>query len=220
MKNQFVIYIVLILVMFVIILGLGWMLMQNKTTPPQVNNSVTYTNTQYGFTFALPEDWKGYSVVTGTWDGDTISVSGDVSVSTVHGPMISLRNPLWTAEKPYQDIPVMIFTSQQWSDLQSDKFHIGAAPINPSELGHNSVYVFALPARYNYAYPTGWEEVDQILKTNPLKTMEPSDTASAAGRHCGGNIANPPTCPSGYHCAPDPNSHLPFGDVGGICVAN
>jgi len=41
-----------------------------------------------------------------------------------------------------------------------------------------------------------------------------------AGEHCGGNIMNAPTCASGYHCASAPGSHLPFGDVGGICIAN
>lgn len=40
------------------------------------------------------------------------------------------------------------------------------------------------------------------------------------GEHCGGNIQNAPSCGSGYHCAPSPGSHLPFGDVGGICVAD
>ena len=38
-------------------------------------------------------------------------------------------------------------------------------------------------------------------------------------QHCGGNIANAPTCPDGFECVPDPNSTLPFGDVGGICQA-
>jgi hypothetical protein len=52
----------------------------------------------------------------------------------------------------------MIFTQKQWQELQQDKFHIGAAPIGPSELGRNSRYVFALPARYNYAYPVGYEK--------------------------------------------------------------
>ena len=39
----------------------------------------------------------------------------------------------------------------------------------------------------------------------------------SAPRHCGGNIANAPQCPDGFECVPDPDSHLPFGDVGGIC---
>lgn len=40
------------------------------------------------------------------------------------------------------------------------------------------------------------------------------------GEHCGGNIANPLQCGSGYHCAADPNSGVPFGDVGGICTSD
>jgi hypothetical protein len=28
--------------------------------------------------------------------------------------------------------------------------------------------VFALPARYNYAFPTRYEEVEKILSSNPL----------------------------------------------------
>jgi len=50
-----------------------------------------------------------------------------------------------------------------------------------------------------------------------------SDTGSLEqgleAQHCGGNIANPPQCADGFECVPDPNSTLPFGDVGGICQA-
>jgi hypothetical protein len=86
--------------------------------------------------------------------------------------MISIRHPQWTAKNPRQDIPIMIFTITQWDSLQQEKFHIGAAPIGPSELGHNTKYVFALPARYNFAFPTGYEEVESILKSNPLQPIE------------------------------------------------
>jgi len=65
----------------------------------------------------------------------------------------------------------MVFTLSQWDLLQQEKFHIGAAPIGPTELGHNTRYVFALPARYNYAFPTDWEEVEKILEGNPLKAF-------------------------------------------------
>ena len=65
----------------------------------------------------------------------------------------------------------MVFTLAQWDSLQQDKFHIGAAPIGPSELGRNTRYVFALPARYNFAFPTGYEEVEKILEDNPLKAF-------------------------------------------------
>jgi hypothetical protein len=44
--------------------------------------------------------------------------------------------------------------------------------------------------------------------------------AAVVGVHCGGNITTAAICSAGYHCAPVPGSHLPFGDVGGICVAN
>lgn len=64
----------------------------------------------------------------------------------------------------------MIFTLAQWNSLKEEKFHIGAAPIGPSELGRNNGYVLALPARYNYAFTTGYEEVEQILNNKPLKT--------------------------------------------------
>jgi hypothetical protein len=44
---------------------------------------------------------------------------------------------------------------------------------------------------------------------------------STGAQHCGGNIANPPQCPPGFQCVPDPaNGNLPFGDVGGICQAS
>jgi len=82
------------------------------------------------------------------------------------------RHPEWKADNPRQDIPIMIFTLQQWEALQLEKFHIGAAPIGPKELGRNSKYVFALPARYNFAFPTGYEEVEKIIESQPLKPIE------------------------------------------------
>ncbi len=62
----------------------------------------------------------------------------------------------------------MVFTLAQWASLTQDKFHIGAAPFGPSELGQNARFVFALPARYNYAFPTGFEEVESILAGQAL----------------------------------------------------
>ncbi|MBN2259876.1 MAG: hypothetical protein JW702_05005 [Clostridiales bacterium] len=85
------------------------------------------------------------------------------------GPIIIIRNPLWTNENPRQDIPIMIFTIAQWYALQNDEFHIGAAPIGPSDLGRNQIYMMALPARYNYAYSTGYEEVDTVINNHSLE---------------------------------------------------
>lgn len=134
-----------------------------------VLEGIIYKNGQYGFTFTLPKTWQGYSIVNEKWEGLGI---GSEKITTT-GPMISIRHPQWTKEKPRQDIPIMIFTLAQWQDLQQEKFHIGAAPIGPSELARNSKYVFALPARYNYAFPTGYKEVEEILAAKPLTPTQP-----------------------------------------------
>lgn len=145
---------------------------QQDTGGGQPVSQLVYRNTDYGFEFTLPTSWQGYQIVPGQWQGLAIAGSGgEVPVAT--GPMISIRHPAWTAQVPRQDIPIMVFTSAQWQSLQADEFHIGAAPVRPSELGHNSKYVFALPARYNFAFPPGYEEVEQILAGNPLRAIEP-----------------------------------------------
>jgi hypothetical protein len=141
-----------------------------KEEQPQDNpqQSYIYSNTDYDFSFTLPDSWKGYSIVSDKWKGT--ATEGSLGDET--GPMISIRHPEWSLQNQRQDIPIMIFTLSQWNLLQQEKFHIGAAPMGPSELGRNSKYVFALPARYNYAFPTGYEEVEKILESNPLQTRD------------------------------------------------
>ncbi|HYE11610.1 MAG TPA: hypothetical protein VEF53_15710 [Patescibacteria group bacterium] len=135
------------------------------------SDSIVYQNTEYGFNFSLPESWKDYSIIYEKWEG--ISQEDQQAGKTVEaGPIISIRHPQWTTQNQRQDIPIMVFTLNQWNSLQKEEFHIGAAPIGPSELGRNSKYVFALPARYNYAFPIGYEEVEDILKSNPLNTNQ------------------------------------------------
>ena len=135
------------------------------------NSVIIYKNTRYGFDFVLPDSWNGYSILTGTWEG--YAPSGPQTGQTVEsGPLISIRHPLWTAENRRQDIPIMVFTLPQWEAERKGSFHIGAAPVGPSELGRNTRYVFALPARYNYAFPAGYEEVERILQSNPLTANE------------------------------------------------
>ncbi len=138
------------------------------TEPVQVRN-IEYKNTTYGFSVALPSSWEGYSVVQDTWESNYLGMSQDIDTYSKTGPMLSLRSPMWQEATPRQDIPIMIFTVAQWDLLMNEKIHIGAAPIPPSELGRNTAYVFALPARYNYAFLPGFEEVDTIIKTQPLK---------------------------------------------------
>jgi hypothetical protein len=142
---------------------------------PVDSNLVVYRNTQYGFSFSLPKSWKGYSIVTDKWDGRDIK-SGNV---TETGPLYSIRYPQWTSAKPRQDIPIMVFTIAQWKLILQETLAVSAAPIGPSELGRNSNYVFALPARYNFAYPLGYKEVEQILQGKALHPMQVIDPATA-----------------------------------------
>lgn len=136
-----------------------------------VTIGIKYMNTDYGFSVSLPDSWKGYSTVSDKWEGYGLVDSGDRQVLIATGTLVYIRHPDWTEASPRQDIPVMIFTLKQWDDQLQDKFHIGAAPIGPSELGRNSRYVFALPARYNFAFRTGFEEVEQIIKGGALRAF-------------------------------------------------
>lgn len=140
---------------------------QSMTTETAATGTpLTYLNNDYGFTFSLPASWKGYTLILSTWQGQAIARNGETPYTT--GPLISIRSPLWTEQAPRQDIPIMVFTLLQWQDLQRETFHVGAAPIPPSELSRNANYVFALPARYNYAFLAGFEEVQSILDSKPL----------------------------------------------------
>ncbi len=174
-----------IVVSIIVVLIAGYFLWFRHSTPPVSQTAPTitssptpsataleYTNSQYGFTFTLPNDWKGYKVIAGTWTGTTENPATPSTVyPPVHGPEITIRNPQWTEASNWQDIPILVFTPDQWAAVMDETLSMGAAPIPPTELGHNANYVFALPARYNYAYPTGWQEVETILQGNPLHTF-------------------------------------------------
>ncbi len=148
--------------LFVEKVGEQWIITDVKINQGENKDTIIYANDQYGFRFKLPVSWQDYSIVEDEWVGET---NGKV---TEKGPMLSIRHPQWTTEHPRQDIPIMIFTIEQWESIQSEKFHIGAAPIGPKELARNEKYVFALPARYNFAFLPGYEEVEEIVDQNPI----------------------------------------------------
>lgn len=136
-----------------------------------LEDTIEYKNTDYGFIFTLPSSWKDYTIVTEEWEGASFDASQGEQEKIEKGPLILIRHPLWTQAVPRQDVPIMVFTLGQWDSMQKDEFHIGAAPINPTELARNVKYVFALPARYNYAFPEGFEEVEKILQSKPITTF-------------------------------------------------
>jgi len=139
--------------------------LSTTTTETATSSQIVYKNTDFGFTFSLPVSWKGFSIISDQWQGQMIDVADGQKIT---GPKISIRHPLWTAENPRQDIPIMVFTLAEWSLIQKESLSVSAAPIGPGELGRNSQYVFALPARYNFAYQTGFEEVMKIFESKPL----------------------------------------------------
>jgi len=156
-----------------------WNIANNQIVPPVTNQATTsvevsqYQNIEYGFVFSLPVTWNNYSVVLDAWRGQILGAQGTTEAAEViSGPEILIRHPEWTAENPRQDIPIMVFTLDQWGLVQDEKMVVSAAPIGPRELGRNANYVFALPARYNYALITGYEEVEEILQGNPLLPIE------------------------------------------------
>jgi hypothetical protein len=160
------------LALLVLLLSVGAcdLFVPTTTHPTPTPEFMGYRNEEYGFSFSLPESWNGYSIRISEWEARDTD-QGDEVVD--HGPMIWIVHPTSTPEQPRQDIPIMVFTIQQRDNILYGTWHIGAAPIPPSELGRNSQYAFALPARYNYAYAEGWEEVEQILAGDPLETFEP-----------------------------------------------
>lgn len=68
-----------------------------------------------------------------------------------------------------------------WVQVESEELSVSAAPMPPTKLAENDSYVFALPASYNYAYPKGWEEVDQIMKSNPVSTNPTFEVKQKSG---------------------------------------
>ena len=138
------------------------------SSTPQLEALVEYRNSDLGFSFSLPSSWEGFSVRKSEWEGLKSSDLGDKVVE--RGLLISIVHPKSTAQQPRQDIPIMVFTLDQWNSLQNGNFNVGPAPFGPTELGRTAKYVFALPARYNYSFPTGYREVELILEGNPLHT--------------------------------------------------
>ncbi len=133
----------------------------------------TYRNDTFGFAVALPQSWQGYTINHIKEDMYDITGKTKTNNGVVDSfQIIEIHHPLENPQNPRQAIPVMVFTLNQWTHVQKEEWSVGAAPIPPSELGRNSTYVMALPARYNYAYKTGWEEVQQILDRKPLTTFE------------------------------------------------
>ncbi len=129
----------------------------------EAGDKTIYLNRAYGFSFELPQSWKGFSVLQCEWDG-----TRDSGASEQQGPLLRIRHPLYTEENPREDIPIMVFTQKQWREVQDMTLIVSAAPIPPGMIGQNRKYVFALPPRFSFDELEGVEEVLKIVQTKPL----------------------------------------------------
>lgn len=171
MKSKIIMSLFTILIIILLLYALIYFaFLKKQSLSPK---PLEYRNNQYGFTFSLPDDWRGYKEVIDKWEGYEVNNTDSDNKPSEEGPLILIRNPNWTEQNPHQDIPIMVFTLNQWKKIQQGELSVSAAPIPPTELDRNSKYVFSLPARYNYAYQIGWEEVANILGNNSLKAFEP-----------------------------------------------
>jgi hypothetical protein len=146
-----------------------WLISSASIGSPKLESNISLNSFTYGFRFTLPSSWKGFRLIKSKWE----ALPTDNPSSTknrITGPMLTIRHPQWTETVPRQDIPIMVFTIKQWNLIAQDKYHVGAAPVGPQQIGRNTKYVFALPARYNFAFPEGYEEVDNIISHNPIRT--------------------------------------------------
>lgn len=135
-----------------------------KFTIPSVQTDgwKTYINSEYGFQITFPDSWKGYSVVKQDWQGSE-NVEGG---KTYNGPQIVIKNPKTTATQAWQDIPIMVFTSEQWNLIEQAKIVVSAAPIGPGKVGENQNYIFATPPRWwGFTDALGGDEAVNIVKT-------------------------------------------------------
>jgi hypothetical protein len=140
---------------------------QQIRMPPRIHLPLVYKNTEYGFCYRLPADWKGYSIVQEEWSGG-IGITDNPKI--IHGPVIVIRHPKWTDADPYQDIPILVFTPAQWHIKKTDGIIISAAGVEWDEIGHNSNYYFAQWPRWvGYTDAKGWREVENIALSYPFQ---------------------------------------------------
>jgi len=152
-----------------------------KSAHGKLIKSIVYINRDYGFRFYLPPSWKGFSVLVEPRSGE-LYVKGQEESKPEYYEFIAIEHPRSTEANPRQGIPIMVFTHEQWKLVEEGTLVVSAAPIGPGELGRNREYVFALPPRYNYAFETGYEEVEKILERDSLKPFDVETHAKTTKR--------------------------------------
>ncbi|MCK5510296.1 hypothetical protein KAI65_01975 [Candidatus Parcubacteria bacterium] len=121
-----------------------------------------YRNEEFGFEIDLSEPWKGYKIFKELWNGTTL----DVSAVKYDGSKVVIRNSKWSEDEIWQDIPILVFTKDEWQLIEDNNLNISATPIAPRKIGENNNYVFALLPRWiGFTNALGQNEARKIVET-------------------------------------------------------
>jgi hypothetical protein len=132
--------------------------------PVPLNSNIVYRNSDYGLAFSLPATWTGYTVLLRQWESRQYQPSSDREVVVAKGPAIVFRDPRWKATSPRQDIPILVFTREQWEANRQEGIFAGGVVY---EISRNQRYVFGIYSRFNADDSIeGWKEAEEIVRRN------------------------------------------------------
>src|SRR6185437_6865362 len=112
---------------------------------PRSSSATIYQNDLYGLTFHLPSDWTGYTVLHDRWQAYEYDDKLDRDVLAGTGPILILRHPIWRTDHRRQDIPILVFTTEQWQADVPERIYAGGTIY---ELCRNKRYVCGIYSRF------------------------------------------------------------------------
>lgn len=127
-------------------------------------NGELYKNEQYGFKMIFPDSWKGFTVTEDVWKGWPTTTEPGFE-DEYEGAKITFGNPKWTLRENWQNIPIMVFTTDVWKLVVDGKLRVSSVLVLPEKVGENKNFVFATSPRWTFDNNLGVEEAIAIVKT-------------------------------------------------------
>ena len=224
MKRSVIVIILIVLAA----LGGAWYLMSHKNVAPTpvAQTIADYKNATYtieGQSVTLVNGHAETPAAPGSSDMVTTDYFGDVATGDLNGDgvadtaFIVSQDPGGTGT--FFFVVVALKTATGYTGTNGILLGDRVAPQTTEIKNGQLVVNYAERAATDPMTADPSVGVSKYLKVQGTTLVE-TPKVSGAGERCGGNMTTAPTCAAGLHCAPAPGSHLPFGDVGGICVAN